>query len=80
MTLIEFKAAVALTRLSLDGQATYGALLVLVDMRDMDDAAPMAGCTRQAISAAISRIRRALKRCPYCGAGVRGRKKVPARP
>lgn len=76
MTGAEFKLAVGRTRLSLDGQATYGALLVLVDGRDVEDAAPLAGCSRQAIAAAVGRIKRAILKCPYCGQKVR-RGKVP---
>ena len=73
MTPAEFKSAVALTRMSLDGQATYGALLVLVDGKGPSVASSAAGCSRQAIATAISRLRRALKRCPYCGQKTRSR-------
>ena len=71
MTLAEFKAAVALTRLSLDGKATYGALLELVDGFSAADAAGIAGCSHQAINAAIATIRKATKQCPHCGARMR---------
>ena len=79
MTLTEFKAAIARTRMSLDGRATYGALLVLVDGRGMDEAAVLTVCSAQAIYAAISRIRKATGVCPYCGEATRGRKKDSAR-
>ena len=70
MTLTDFKSAVAQTRLSLDGAATFGALLVLVDGNEVRQAAITAECTRQAIGAAIAKIERATKRCPYCGAAT----------
>ena len=79
MTLAEFKAALTKTRMSLDGKATYGALLVLVDGRGMDEAASLTGCSAQAIYAAISRIRKATGACPCCGEATRGRKKDSAR-
>jgi len=71
MTLAEFKAAVAATRLSLDGRATYGALMVLVDGMEIEPAAMAAECSRQAVEAAIAKIRHAIKRCPYCGAKLK---------
>ena len=71
MTLAEFKAAIARTQLSLDGRATLGALLELVDGKPRAQAVGESGCSRQAIGAAIRTIRRALKRCPYCGGKVR---------
>ena len=77
MTAAEFKAAVSRTRLSLDGRATLGALVVLVDGRSMREAVLEAGCTHQAVTAAVARIRRALKRCPYCGGKVRGSPSAP---
>ena len=70
MTLTEFKSALSGTRLSLDGRATLGALLELVDGKPRTVAAREARCSHQAIGAAISRIRRALKRCPYCGGKI----------
>ena len=73
MTLTDFKAALAMTRLSLDGRATYGALLVLVDGMNINAITPTAHCSRQAVEAAIRKIRRAIKRCPYCGAKVKSR-------
>ena len=67
MTLAEFKAAISLTRLSLDGRATHGALLVLVDGEHHIQAAASAGCSRQAIEGAIMAISRAARRCQRCG-------------
>lgn len=67
MTLADFKAAIARSRLSVDGKATYGALLVLVDGKKRTTAAAEAGCSNQAIARAIGAIARATKTCPYCG-------------
>jgi hypothetical protein len=71
LTLSDFKSALASTRLSLDGRATYGALLILVDGLHPDDAAEGADCSRQAIEAAIAKIERATMRCSHCGARVK---------
>lgn len=71
MTLSEFRAALERTRLSLDGRATLGALLELVDGKKRSEAALESGCSHQAISRAIRAVRRALKRCPYCGSKVK---------
>ena len=74
MTLTDFKAALAMTRLSIDGRATLGALLVLVDGQKRDDAATEAGCSASAVSAVIGKISRAAKRCPRCGGKVKSLK------
>lgn len=71
MTLTDFKAALTRTRLSLDGRATHGALLVLVDGASSPDAALQAECSHQAIAKAVKVIRRAAERCAYCGAKVK---------
>ena len=71
MTPAAFKSALAATRLSLDGRATYGALLELVDGKNRADAAREAGCSHQAVARAVAKIRRAVGRCPECGARVR---------
>ena len=68
MTADEFKAALALTKMSIDGRATYGALLALVDKLPVREARARAGCSRQAVDAAMRQIVRATKRCPRCGA------------
>lgn len=67
MTPFDFKAALALTGLSIDGKATFGALLVLVDGARIAHASREAQCTTQAVRHAIGVIRKATKRCPYCG-------------
>ncbi|MEK6591980.1 MAG: hypothetical protein AABZ67_02745 [Pseudomonadota bacterium] len=71
MTLTEFKAALAMTRLSIDGRATLGALLVLVDGKTRIEAAQAAECSHQAVARSIAKICRATKRCGYCGAKVK---------
>ena len=71
MTLADFKEALARTKLSLDGRATYGALLVLVDGREIEGAALGAGCSRQAVDAAARKIKRTLRKCPFCGAKLK---------
>ena len=53
MTAAEFKTLVARTRLDLDGRATFGALLVLVDGQSLENARQEAKCSRQAIAAAV---------------------------
>ena len=77
MTPAEFKALVARTRLSLDGRATLGALLVLVDARSLQDAAREATCSRQAIAAALRTLAHAAGRCVVCGARISSGRRRP---
>ena len=79
MTPADFKTAVTLARLSLDGRATYGALLVLVDGHKVNDAAASAECSEQAVRTSIRKITRAALACPYCGAKRRA-SEVPGKP
>ena len=71
MTPADFKALVARTRLSLDGRATLGALLVLVDGQSLENARQQAGCSRQAVQAAIRALTHAAGRCACCGARIK---------
>ncbi len=73
MTLTDFKVALNLTRLSVDGRATLGALLVLVDGLTLENARQEAKCSRQAVAAAVLTLTHAAGRCPACGARVKGR-------
>ncbi len=73
MTLADFKAALNLTRLSVDGRATLGALLVLVDGLTLENARREAKCSRQAVAAAVRTLTHAQSRCPACGARIKAR-------
>ena len=71
MTAAEFKALAARTRLSLDGRATLGALLVLVDGQSLENARQEAKCSRQAVAAAVRTLTHAQGRCACCGARIK---------
>ena len=71
MTAAEFRALVARTRLSLDGRATLGALLVLVDGQTLENARREAACSRQAIAVAVRTLTHAAGRCACCGARIK---------
>ena len=71
MTAAEFKALAARTRLDLDGRATLGALLVLVDGQSLENARHEAKCSRQAIAAAVRALTNAQGRCAACGARIK---------
>lgn len=71
MTPDEFLAAQVRTRLAPAGRATAGAWRELVDGMRRPDAAREAGCSVQAVAAAVKAIARAMARCPTCGAKLR---------
>ena len=71
MTAAEFKALAARTRLSLDGRATLGALLVLVDGQTIESARREAACSRQAVAAAVRTLTHAQGTCASCGARIK---------
>ena len=71
MTAAEFKALAARTRLSLDGRATLGALLVLVDGLTLENARQEANCSRQAVAAALRTLTHAQGTCAACGGRIK---------
>ena len=71
MTAAEFKALAARTRLSLDGRATLGALLVLVDGLTLENARREANCSRQAVAAALRTLTHAQSHCAACGGRIK---------